>query len=127
MMRVRPPDEAIPCARPNRSTPATRSPRRASASAAADPWAPSPMTTASTVSIDPSIPPSLRPDGFHPVEDQPLDVLQRHPLLRHRVAVADGDGTVVERVHVHGHAPRRPDLVLAPVQLPDRRRVVVHG
>ena len=37
------------------------------------------------------------------------------PHLLGGVAVADGDGVVLQRVEVDGDAPRRPDLVLAPV------------
>ena len=68
-----------------------------------------------------------RPGPRQPVEDQPLHALDRDPLLGHRVAIADRHGAVLERVDVDRDAPRRPDLVLAPVQLPDRGRVVVDG
>ena len=64
---------------------------------------------------------------LQPIEDQPRDALDRDPLLGHRVAVAHGHRAVLERVDVDGDAPRRPDLVLAPVELADRRRVVVDG
>src|SRR6188472_225346 len=50
---------------------------------------------------------------------------QRHALLRHRIALADGGGAVVQRVHVHRHAEGGADLVLAPIQLSDRGGVVV--
>ena len=42
------------------------------------------------------------------------------PLLRHRVAVADGDRAVVEGVEVDGDAQRRAHLVLATVAAADR-------
>ena len=46
------------------------------------------------------------------------------PLLRHRVALADRDGLVVEGVEVDGDAERRADLVLAAVAAADRAGVV---
>src|SRR5664280_1463142 len=49
------------------------------------------------------------------------------PDLLHRVAVADRGLAVLERVDVDADAPRRADLVLAPVELADRGRVVVDG
>src|SRR5206468_5366745 len=39
--------------------------------------------------------------------------------------VTNSDRAVLERLDVHGHAPGRPDLVLAPIELADCRRVVV--
>ena len=47
--------------------------------------------------------------------------------LLHRVALAHGDGAVLQRVAVDGDAPRRPDLVLAPVAPADRGLLVVEG
>src|SRR4051812_4360476 len=107
----------------------TFSPRRPSAAAAADPWAPSPTTIASAVSMAlPVRPPRLaRPRGGEPFEDQALHALHRDALLRHRVPVADRHGVVLEGIDVDGHAPRRADLVLATVELADRRGVVVDG
>ena len=61
------------------------------------------------------------------IEDQPLHAFDRHPLLGHRVAIAHGDRAVLERIDVDGDAPRRADLVLAPVELADGGRVVVDG
>ena len=52
------------------------------------------------------------------------DLVEGHPLLRHGVALADGDGLVVEGVEVDGDAVGRPDLVLAAVAAPDRLGVV---
>src|SRR3954447_20864615 len=101
MIRVRPPDDASPWARPKRSRPATRSPRRLSASAADEPCAPSPMTTASKVSMT-RRDGALGPHGLHPIEDQALDALERHALLGHRIAVADRHGPVVKGVDVDG-------------------------
>ena len=49
---------------------------------------------------------------------------ERDALLRHRVAVADGDRVVVERVEVDRDAERRADLVLAAVAAADRAGVV---
>src|SRR6185369_9656035 len=57
----------------------------------------------------------------HPVEDRPLHAVDGDPFLGHRVAVANRGGAVLERLDVDGHAPRCPDLVLAPVQLADGR------
>ena len=51
-------------------------------------------------------------------------LVQRDPLLVHRVALAHGDGVVVEGVEVDGDAVRRADLVLAPVAAADRAGVV---
>ena len=48
-----------------------------------------------------------------------LDPVERDALLRHRVALAHGDGVVVEGVEVDGDAERRADLVLAAVALAD--------
>src|SRR4051794_41432569 len=61
--------------------------------------------------------------------DQPggevgLDLVQRDPLLGHRVALADRHGLVVEGVEVDGEAERGADLVLAAVAAPDRAGVV---
>src|SRR4030095_12419022 len=47
------------------------------------------------------------------------DVVDADPLLRARVAVADGDGLVRERLSVDGEAVRRPRLVHAGVALAD--------
>ena len=47
-----------------------------------------------------------------------------HPLLLHRVALADRDGVVLEGVEVDGDAVRRADLVLAAVAAADRAGVV---
>src|SRR3954469_22348519 len=55
------------------------------------------------------------------------EVVDRHALLAQRVAVADGDRAVLERLVVDGHAERRADLVLAPVALADRAALVVLG
>src|SRR3954454_7430978 len=49
----------------------------------------------------------------------------RDPLLAQRVAVAQGDGVVLERLVVDGHAVGRADLVLAAVALADRPALVV--
>ena len=65
------------------------------------------------------------PRGLQPVEDEPRDALDRDPLLGHRIAIADRDRAVLERVDVDRHAPWRADLVLAPVELADRGGVVV--
>ena len=48
------------------------------------------------------------------------DARQRHALLRHRVALADRDGVVVEGLEVDGDAERRADLVLPAVAPADR-------
>src|SRR5207342_775788 len=61
------------------------------------------------------------------IEDEPGDAFDRDPLLGHRIAVADRDRAVLERVHVDRDAPRRPDLVLAAVELADGGRVVIDG
>ena len=53
-----------------------------------------------------------------------LDLVERHPLLRHRVALAHRHGLVVERVEVDRDAERRADLVLAAVATADRAGVV---
>ena len=65
------------------------------------------------------------PGGLEAIQDQPGDTFDRDPLLGHRIAVADRDRAVLERVDVDRHAPRRPDLVLAAIELADRGRVVV--
>src|SRR6056297_3579257 len=45
-------------------------------------------------------------------------------LLGHRVALAHGDGLVLEGIEVHGHAERGADFVLPAVAPPDRLRNV---
>ena len=55
----------------------------------------------------------------------PADALHGDALLGHRVTVTKRHRAVLERVDVHGHAPGRADLVLAPVELADGGRVVV--
>src|SRR5436309_5219358 len=55
------------------------------------------------------------------------ELVDRDPRLLERVAVAQRDGAVLERLVVDGHAPRRPDLVLSPVALADRAARVVLG
>ena len=62
-----------------------------------------------------------RPEALREVGAQ---ALERHALLAHRVAVAHGDGAVVERVEVDRDAERRADLVLAAVAAADRAGVV---
>src|SRR5690242_15019909 len=69
----------------------------------------------------------LPPRLGHALQDRGLDVVDRNAVLGHRVAVADRRGAVLERLDVDRHAPGRADLVLAPIQLADRGRVVVHG
>src|SRR5450756_522052 len=54
----------------------------------------------------------------------PRDLTEPDPLLRHRVALADGYGLVLQRLEVHGDAERRADLVLAAVAPADRAGVV---
>ena len=56
-----------------------------------------------------------------------LHLVQGHPLLGHRVALADGDRLVVQGVEVDGDAVRRADLVLATVAAADRLGVVEVG
>ena len=51
--------------------------------------------------------------------------VDRDALLRERVAVAQGDGAVLERLVVDGDAVGRADLVLAAVALADRAALVV--
>src|SRR3954447_25981896 len=50
---------------------------------------------------------------------------ERQPLLGERVAVADGDGAVLQRHVIDREGPRRADLVLPPVAPPDVSAVVV--
>src|SRR3954447_18954024 len=54
--------------------------------------------------------------------DQAVD---RHAVLRRRVALADRHGLVLQRVEVDRHAVGRADLVLPAIPLADRLRVVV--
>src|SRR3954463_5957554 len=62
--------------------------------------------------------------GGEAVEEPGLDLWQGDALLRHRVAVADRHGVVLERLEVERDAVRRPDLVLPAVAPADRTRVV---
>src|SRR4051812_20776940 len=48
-------------------------------------------------------------------------------LLGHRVAIAHGDGAVLEALEIDGDAERGADLVLPAVELADGARVVVDG
>src|SRR5690242_7032589 len=66
--------------------------------------------------------------------DHRRELGDRNPGLLHRVPLANGHPAVPglaalavsDGLHVDGHAIRRPDLVLASVEPPDGRRVVVH-
>src|SRR6476620_9888196 len=53
-----------------------------------------------------------------------LDLVERDPLLAHRVALAHRDGVVLEGVEVDGDAERGTDLVLAAVAAADGAGVV---
>src|SRR5581483_10930992 len=66
-----------------------------------------------------------RPGLVEPVAHELDRALERDPLLRETVAVADRDCPVVERLVVDRERPRRADLVLASVALADRGGVVV--
>src|SRR5918996_4418745 len=66
-----------------------------------------------------------RPGGVELFAQEPACPLERDAFLRKAVAVADRDGAVLQRLLVDRERPRRPDLVLAPVALPDRGRGVV--
>src|SRR5579885_553672 len=54
-----------------------------------------------------------------------LDLVQVNADLRHAVALADGNGLVVQRLEVDGDAERRTYLVLATIAPPDVGDVVV--
>ncbi len=54
--------------------------------------------------------------------DQPR---ARHPLLRHRVAIADRHRVVFHRLMIDRHAVRRADFILTPIAPPDRSRLIV--
>src|SRR5690606_31204790 len=96
--------------------------------------APGSMSARGTLSCCPCpdrAPPRQKPGvltrGSRPLESLREVVVQRgdrHTLLRHRVAVADGHGVVVERVEVNGDAERGADLILAAVAAPDRAGVI---
>src|SRR5512142_2786339 len=70
------------------------------------------------------MPARLRSAPRQPGRQVGLDVVDADALLRHRVALPDGDRVVVEGLEVDGDAERRADLVLAPVATADRLRVV---
>ena len=59
-----------------------------------------------------------------PRREPRLDLVDRDPLLRHGVALADRHRVVLEGVEVDGDAVGRADLVLAAVALADGLRVV---
>src|SRR5690349_19954935 len=65
--------------------------------------------------------------GRQLLQEELLDLVERDPLLLHRVAVAHRRRVVLERVEVDGDAVRRADLVLPPVAPADRARVVEVG
>src|SRR6478672_2279919 len=48
----------------------------------------------------------------------------RHPLLGHRVALADGDGLIIERVEVDSDAIWRTDFILSTITTADGLGVV---
>src|SRR3954462_4434813 len=56
--------------------------------------------------------------------EEAFELVDGHPLLGHAVALAHGDGLIMQRVEVDGHAERRADLVLAAVAPADGARVV---
>src|SRR5699024_1284236 len=62
----------------------------------------------------------LRSGPAEPAGEVGLDLVQRHPLLRHRVALADGDGLVLGGLEVVCYAALGADLVLAAVAAPYR-------
>src|SRR6478609_9052673 len=64
-------------------------------------------------------------DRCHTLVEHVGEALDRHPLLRERVAVAQGHRAVLERLVVDRDRERRADLVLAPVALADVAAVVV--
>src|SRR5689334_16822666 len=55
------------------------------------------------------------------------DLIDGHALLRHLIALADGDGLVLHGVAVDGDAERRADFVHAGVSLADVLLGVVFG
>ena len=55
------------------------------------------------------------------------EAVDRDPGLLQRVAVAQGDGVVLQRLAVDRHAPWGADLVLASVPLADRAALVELG
>src|SRR5947207_10023777 len=59
------------------------------------------------------------------VEHEGAGARDRNPLLRERVAVADGDRLVLDRLLVDREGKGCADLVLTPVAPPDLSRVVV--
>src|ERR1019366_3294032 len=71
--------------------------------------------------------PASRTGSRQAIQDHPFDLVHADPLLGHRVAIADGDRPVLQRIDIDGDAPWRADLVLAAVQLADRCRVIVDG
>src|SRR3954471_19166905 len=78
--------------------------------------------TARTSSTVTASRPSLATDKFG--GEVGLDLVDGDALLGHRVAFADGDRVVFERVEVDGDAERGADLVLAAVPAADRAGVV---
>src|SRR5512147_1938550 len=66
-----------------------------------------------------------RPARAQQLAEQAGQVGRGNAHLRHAVAVAHGDRTVLHGVEVDGHAERGARLVVAAVPLPDRARVVV--
>src|SRR5262249_20159966 len=57
----------------------------------------------------------------------PVQGVYRDTILEHRVAVANGDLIIFERLMIDGHAKRSADLVLPCVALSDIAAVVEKG
>src|SRR5882672_11420783 len=74
-----------------------------------------------------AIPPMAMPLSAELLLERGHELGDRDAGLRHRVALADRDLLVLERLEVDGDAERRADLVLPPVAPPDGLRLVVRG
>src|SRR5215211_8384906 len=67
------------------------------------------------------------PRTRQPALELVAQLVDRQPHLLQRVAVAQGDGAVGERLAVDRDPPRGADLILPPVAPADRAAVVVLG
>src|SRR5918911_1628833 len=70
---------------------------------------------------------SIRLLHGQPARQELREAVDRDALLLERVAVAQRDGAVLDRLVVDRDRERRADLVLAPVAPADRTAVVVLG
>src|SRR5262245_60156356 len=63
--------------------------------------------------------------GIHPFAKVAAKLAHRNTLLLHTIAIAPGHGLVFKRLEIDRDTEWRPNLILPPVELPNRPRVVI--